>query len=432
MSTAIAEDLKRSRESLNELDNEIAAKQSEFDETLAKAREAAEGDMVKLAQDDPDLAKAVSEQGKVLDDLKDTRLNAARAIETALADVKPATPSLGARGETIAEQILASAKDLGITAELLYGRSAIHETKPLYAMDRDETVARLKAGNGLFAAATADLSGGTPLDQRLYPPVDIRRRMIRLLDLITVGATDTESVVYARQTQRDSAAAPTALGTAYSEAQFDFEKVTASVESVGHFTTAYREQIADAAGFETLIESQLSEDVQLAIESQVLSGDGAGNDFDGILNSGIGVTHLATSERRVEALHRAMTVVRVTAFREPDYILLHPNDFQETLFEKTDSGDGGYVWIGALSGLEPGAPGNLWGKPVIVSPVAVEGTGLVGYWPDATLWVREGVNVRLSDSHSDYFTKRQVAILADMRAAFGVQRPSSFCKVYGI
>jgi hypothetical protein len=66
---------------------------------------------------------------------------------------------------------------------------------------------------------------------------------------------------------------------------------------------------------------------------------------------------------------------------------------------------------------------------MVVSPVATEGTGLLGYWPDATLWVRSGVSLSVSDSHSDYFTKRQVAILAEMRGAFSVQRPGAFCKV---
>lgn len=224
MSTAVAEDLKRSRESLNELDNEIAAKQSEFDQTLAKARAASDGDMVRLSKDDPELAKAVSEQGKALDELKDQRLTASRVIESTLADVKPTSPKLGGGGVSFAGQMLAAAKEQGITPERLYGRDRIGESRPLGSVDRDVLIARMKSGRGLFAAATADLTGGIPLDQRLYPPVEILRRQIRLLDVITVGATNTEAVVYAQQTTRTSAAAPTALGTAYGEADFDFTK----------------------------------------------------------------------------------------------------------------------------------------------------------------------------------------------------------------
>ena len=34
-----------------------------------------------------------------------------------------------------------------------------------------------------------------------------------------------------------------------------------------------------------------------------------------------------------------------------------------------------------------------------------------------------------TDSHMDFFIRNLVAILAEMRAAFGVIQPSAFCKV---
>ena len=37
--------------------------------------------------------------------------------------------------------------------------------------------------------------------------------------------------------------------------------------------------------------------------------------------------------------------------------------------------------------------------------------------------------ILLSDSHENYFTRNMIAILAEMRAAFGVTRPSAFCRV---
>ena len=59
-------------------------------------------------------------------------------------------------------------------------------------------------------------------------------------------------------------------------------------------------------------------------------------------------------------------------------------------------------------------------------------TGIVGDWRQAALWVRDGVQVLASDSHSDFFTKNLIAILAEMRAAFGVLMPKAFCKVTGL
>jgi HK97 family phage major capsid protein len=44
----------------------------------------------------------------------------------------------------------------------------------------------------------------------------------------------------------------------------------------------------------------------------------------------------------------------------------------------------------------------------------------------AVLWDREQAAVQVSDSHADFFVRNLVAILAEMRAAFGVIRPKAF------
>jgi len=45
------------------------------------------------------------------------------------------------------------------------------------------------------------------------------------------------------------------------------------------------------------------------------------------------------------------------------------------------------------------------------------------------LWDRERATVSVSDSHEDFFIRNMVAILAEMRAAFGLIRPSAFIVV---
>jgi len=41
-----------------------------------------------------------------------------------------------------------------------------------------------------------------------------------------------------------------------------------------------------------------------------------------------------------------------------------------------------------------------------------EGNPVVGDFSQAYLWLREGLSISMSDSHSDYFVKRKVAMLA--------------------
>ena len=45
------------------------------------------------------------------------------------------------------------------------------------------------------------------------------------------------------------------------------------------------------------------------------------------------------------------------------------------------------------------------------------------------LWDREQANISVSDSHADFFIRNMIAILAELRAAMGVIRPSAFVEV---
>ena len=46
--------------------------------------------------------------------------------------------------------------------------------------------------------------------------------------------------------------------------------------------------------------------------------------------------------------------------------------------------------------------------------------------------MRSGIEVKVSDSHDDYFVKGKQAIRADLRAALCVYRDAAFCEVTGI
>lgn len=416
------------------MDRDIASRETALEERKEGFR--AEG--ITFATLDPDTAREIAAEQAAIDKarsdviaLRDMRQHVSGYVPTA-----EDTPAIG--GNNFAAEIV---RAHGGGERILSG--GVAQGVGLQAMTREQAVARLNAtklsaglSRPLFGAVGADLDAGIPLDERLSMIVDVRRRQVRLLDLITVGATGSDTVVYLRQTTRTSAAAETALGTAYSEAAFDFEQETASVKDIGHWIGIHRSQAADAPQLETLIRGQLSEDVLLRLESQVLTGNGSGENLEGILSSGLSgsinsVDRDTTNERRVFALLRGMTKVRTQAFREPTACLIHPNDFQEMIIEEASvGGTSGGDPSGLVSSISAGLPMSVWGLPLVVSTVATEGTAVVAYWPEASLWVRSGVSVRMSDSHEDFFTRRQIALLAEMRGAFSVARPASFTAVH--
>ena len=432
--SAVAEvvDLKELNDRIAAGDAEIASK-SDALEGL-KADYAARG--VTAGSITIEESKALVAAQKEIDGLKDDVivLRDLRSASFNRAAPQVGNREAGRRMSSFHELLMNDPSYGALTPERVQGSINIGNMPSVPVLDREAAIHRLQSGGRLFAAGpqavavSTDLDAGIPLDERLFPPVEILTRRIRLLDLITVGATDSDTIVFVRQTQRDSAAAETDLGVAYGEADYDFEQATSTVRDIGHFTTMHRSQIADAGQFDTIVRNQLQEDVLLRLESQIYAGDGVGVNLSGLTTQvTASVTRDTTNETRIDCAHRAITTVR-NAFREPTAFVVHPNDYQEIVLEK----DGAERHL--LSGMTGPGPAfapymSLWGLPLVVTPVATEGVGMVGYWPDATLWVRSGVSLAVSDSHDDYFIKRQVAVLAEMRGAFSVTRPAGFCEI---
>ena len=122
-------------------------------------------------------------------------------------------------------------------------------------------------------------------------------------------------------------------------------------------------------------------------------------------------------------IRKARTAVTVTGRSRPTAMAVHPNDAEALDLLKDDQGR--YYFAGPANG---GAE-RVWRVPVVECEALTEGEGLMGDFRKAVLWDREQANVSVSDSHSDFFIRNMVAILAEMRAAFGLRRPSAFVKV---
>lgn len=289
---------------------------------------------------------------------------------------------------------------------------------PVEIMTRDELLESLRL------RATVSWPAAVPLDQQ-PGAVEFPVRVIRLLDLITVGETDSDTVEYVEETTRTDAAAETAYGTLAPEATYIYTKKTSNVRRIPHAAPATKGNLADAGQLRTLIGSRLSYGVEKRLEGQLVSGDGAGENLRGIVNTtGINTVALGV-DTRLDALHKAITEIRLDE-GEPDAIGLEPADYEQTVLAKDSQGQ--YLLGPAFNQTVR----SIWGLPAVVSSVFTTGTVLVGdYRRGATLWVRSGIDVSASDSHLDFFTKGLVMFLAELRAAFAAVQPKFFATVTG-
>lgn len=279
----------------------------------------------------------------------------------------------------------------------------------------------------------SDTSGGAFITNQRVGYVPQPRRAARIADLITVGQTNVDAIEYARQTTFTNVAVETAEATTIAhgtkpEATIAFEKVTETVKTIAHWIPATRRSLADAGQLRTLIESQLRYGLEFRLEDQIVNGNGSGENLTGILNTTNILTQAKGSLNPSDAIHKAITQIRL-AFLEPNGIAMHPTDWELVRLSRDDGGSitgtGQYLYGPPSQAVDP----TIWGLSVAVTPAVPDDTVLVGDFTKAVLWMREGAQVLASDSHSDFFIKNLVALLAELRAAFGVLLPSAFCKV---
>lgn len=364
----------------------------------------------------------------VRDEISDLRTREARLMEIVgekVADLKDSPERREARN--IGERFLASAEYKNLRASgRLESAAPVGSTAPVEVTTRDETV------DGLRLRTTVDNSSGSGggviwSDRRedLIVPVPVRQ--IRLLDLVTVSTTDTDTIEWVKETTMTDAAAETAYGTAAPEAAYGYTKQSTTVKRIPHFVPATKGSLMDGGRLQSLLENRLLRGVRLRLEAQVLSGDGTGENLTGILStSGIGSQALGALSH-FDAVHKAITNVRINYLADdPNAIGLHPTDYEKVILEKDANGN--YVHGRAAS---EGSVQTIWGLVPVVSTLFSVGTPLVGYYPEAELAVRTGVSVSASDSHSDFFTKGLVALLAELRAGFFLPQPKAFCKITG-
>lgn len=275
----------------------------------------------------------------------------------------------------------------------------------------------------------SDTSGGALTTIDYKPFVTLPFRMLTLRDIITIGQTNSDLVEYPRITSQTNAAAPTAEATATSgasgtkpESAVALEKVTAAVKTIAHWIPVTRRALADAAQIRTWIDQFLRYGFEEELEDQIIGGSGSGENFTGITNTS-GTTAQAWDTDLLTTTRKARTKVKVTGRATPNAYLLHPTDWES--IDLLQDNEARYYFGG------PRAIGNpfLWGLPVVESEGVTQGEGFCGDFKQVVLWDREQAAITMSDSHSDFFIRNMIAILAEMRAAMGILRPAAIVEM---
>lgn len=281
-------------------------------------------------------------------------------------------------------------------------------------------------------------SGGAFVRRDYDSAVSLPLRELTIVDLISKGRTGSNLVEYVRTKTLTRAAAivPEATDTsgagytaaAKPQSHMDFEIIQAAVKTIAVWMPITRQILSDAPQLESEIDNFEEMDLLLALEEEIVSGAGGSSHFVGLENTpGITPYVRLSGDDELMTTRRAKTRTVTVGRAKPTGYLFNPYDWEtiDLLRSNTNGANTGFFYMGGpvIMGVE-----MLWGVPVAQSEVIPQGTYYTGDLKQAKLWDREQPTRRITDSHSDFFTHNLIAILTEMRAAFGVRRPAAIIK----
>ena len=261
-------------------------------------------------------------------------------------------------------------------------------------------------------------------------------------DLMLEGQADGNTIRYVVEGTATSGAAGVAEAAPKPESTLALSTVDERIKKIATLLPVSDEMIEDAPAIQSYINGRLSLFIRIEEERQLFRGAAGGNEVQGILTSrGVPVYAGGTTVGNYAVqLFAALNGLRGSAFVEPDWVVIHPTDYQKLRLLTDTAGQffGGGPFQGPYgngqnipsSSQIEGAQDSLWNKPVVVTPgIGGAGTALIGTRANAQVWRKGGVSVEATNSHSTFFANNLVAIRAEERLGLAVYRPTAYVQV---
>lgn len=242
--------------------------------------------------------------------------------------------------------------------------------------------------------------------------------------LIPHVPVNTTSVSYVKEKSNTIGAKVVAEGTAKPETTFEFEQATAEIVTVAHWTRITKQLANYAPAVEAFINAKMQYGLQLAVEKQLINGDGTSGNLSGLLKTGNYTDYSTsiTSESSDTLLDFAMRIQ--TAMEDANYIpqclILRPSDWSKLALIKDKQNR--YI----LGGPNALAQKMLWGTRVETCASMTAGKFLMpNFELGATIYDGQSLRLDMSESDGDNFTKNLITIRVERDLGLAVERPAA-------
>lgn len=285
--------------------------------------------------------------------------------------------------------------------------------------------------------------GLLPIPQVVPGVTETLFQPLRFADLLLSGQASGNTVRYVVEGTATSGAAGVAEAGNKPESTLALSTKDEPIKKIATLLPLAEEMLEDAPAVQSYINGRLSLFVRIEEERQLFRGTSGGNEVQGMFTSRsvpVYAGGTAAGNKAIQ-LFKALNGLRGSAFVEPEWIVMHPTDWQDIRLLADTAGQlfGGGPFFGpyggpqgpaSASGQITGAQDNIWGKSVYVTAaVGGAGTALIGTREGAQVWRKGGISVEATNSHSTFFALNLVAIRAEERLGLTVYRPGAYTEV---
>ena len=291
-----------------------------------------------------------------------------------------------------------------------------------------------KASRKLFERKTTFLSSGAgslPVSGVLQidrlPGVTLEaRQQLTIRDLLPSRPTAMQVIDYVKVNAALTIASPQTEGSSKAENTVTFTSASERVKTISTFLRASRQILEDFGELMGFLQSSLPYYTDLDEEIQLLSGDGTGENLNGLITQATsfntGLLSNSKGWNKIDEIARSIQQIQAAKEVDPTFVVMHPNDWWDIRLTKDSYGR--YI----LGDPQIATPPMLWNKTVVPTTNIAAGTFLVGNGNPAAIEIRDRMQttVDISTEDADNFTKNLVTIRCEKRVAQIVRRPHSF------
>lgn len=252
------------------------------------------------------------------------------------------------------------------------------------------------------------------------------QRPVQVAETLPMRPTTQNSIAFMTETVFTNTAASKAETGAAVEATLTYAESTAPIVRIPVFIPVSEVQFDDEPGLAQIVNERLTLMVLQELDSQIMVKTGSGTDMTGMFAVTGVQTQAKGTDPAFDALHKAITLGRVTGRVMPNVIYMHSTDWQNVKLTRT--ADGIYILGNPGDDIRP----QLWGLPVVQTETLTASNALVVDTSYNTLVMRQGVEIAVTDSHASNFISGILAIRATIRAGLECRRGAANVKVTGL